>query len=181
VDWAHFPRVLIAGDEMDLLAFVMVLGHSRADITIWSRSKDQLSALACHNRAFERFQGVPATLRVDNEKTAVARGAGPWSVLNPAYARYAQQARFLIDPCLPYSPEAKGKVERRILDLRFGSNPYHQHWDSVEALQEWSDERALARKEARSCPATGESVLEVLRARAASPWGAPRVAGTLRH
>lgn len=160
VDWALFPGVIIGGDEVDLFAFVMVLSHSRADVVIWSRSKDQLSWLACHNRAFERFQGVPATLRVDNEKTAVTRAAGPWSVLNAAYARYAQQARFLIDPCLPYSPEAKGKVERRILDLRFGSNPYQDDWDSLEALQGWSDERRIPRWEARSCPATGASVME---------------------
>ena len=97
---------------------------------------------------------------VDNEKTAVARGAGPWSVLNPAYARYARQVRFHIDPCLPRAPEAKGKVERRILDRRVGCSPYGRHWDSLEELQGWSDERGLQRWESRLCPATGESVLE---------------------
>lgn len=160
VDWAHFPRALLGGRELDLLAFVMVLSFSRADVVIWSLGKDQLSWLGCHNEAFERLQGVPATLRVDNEKTAVARGAGPWSVLNRAYARYAQQARFHIDPCMPRAPEAKGKVERRILDRRLGCSPYARHWDSLEELQAWSDERGLERWESRLCPATGESVLE---------------------
>jgi transposase len=160
VDWAHFPRVLLAGRERDLLAFVMVLSFSRADVVVWSLTKAQLSWLGCHNQAFERFGGVPASLRVDNEKTAVARGAGPWSVLNPAYARYAQQARFHIDPCLPRAPQAKGKVERRILDRRLGCSPYGRHWDSLEQLQAWSDERGLSRWETRVCPATGERVIE---------------------
>ena len=43
VDWAHFPRVLVAGRELDLLAFVMVLSFSRADVVVWSRTKAQLS------------------------------------------------------------------------------------------------------------------------------------------
>ena len=160
VDWAHFPRVVMAGREVDLLAFVMILSFSRADVVIWSPKKDQLSWLGCHNQAFERFQGVPATVRVDNEKTAVARGAGPWGVLNRAYARYAQGARFHIDPCLPRAPEAKGKVERRILDRRVGCSPYARHWDAIEELQGWSDERGLERWETRVCPATGSSVLD---------------------
>jgi transposase len=170
-DWAHFPRVLLEGRELDLLAFVMVLSFSRADVVIWSRSKAQLSWLGCHNQAFERYQGVPATVRVDNEKTAVARGAGPWGVLNPAYARYAQQARFHIDPCLPRAPEAKGKVERRILDRRLGCSPYTRAWGSLQELQAWSDERGLSRWETRVCPATGSSVLEAFAHE--RPWLGP--------
>ncbi len=160
VDWAHFPRAVIGDREVDLLAFVMVLSFSRADVVIWSLTKNQLSWLRCHNQAFERLQGVPATVRVDNEKTAVVRGAGPWGVLNRAYARYAQGARFHIDPCLPRAPEAKGKVERRILDRRLGSSPYRRHWQTLDELQSWSDERGLSRWETRVCPATGTSVLE---------------------
>ena len=55
-----------------------------------------------------------AVVRVDNEKTAVARGAGTWGKINEAYRRYAQTLRFHIDACAPRSPEAKGKVERSI-------------------------------------------------------------------
>lgn len=160
VDWAHFPSVPLGGRQVDLLAFSLVLSWSRADVLIWSPSKDQLAWLACHNQAFERIQGVPATVRVDNEKTAVAHGAGAWGVLNAAYERYARGLRFLIDPCPPRAPEAKGKVERRIREQRYGANPYTRHWNDLSELQAWSDERALARWEERISPATGGSVLE---------------------
>ena len=55
-------------------------------------------------------------------------------------------------------PEAKGKVERRIRDGRVGCNPYHRHWDDLEALQAHSDQRSLELMGRRTCPATGNDV-----------------------
>jgi hypothetical protein len=80
----------------------------------WSPRKDQLAWHHVHNEGLRRIAGVPATLRVDNERTAVGRGAGAWGELNPSYRRYARAVRFHIDVCAPRSPEAKGKVERGI-------------------------------------------------------------------
>ena len=50
-DWAHFPQVLVGGRQRDLVAFSMILSHSRADTIVWSASMDQLAWLACHNDA----------------------------------------------------------------------------------------------------------------------------------
>lgn len=76
------------------------------------------SWLASHNGAFTRLGGIPAVVRVDNTKTAVAHGAGAWGQLNETYRRYALTVRFHIDPCAPYSPEHKGKVERTVRTAR---------------------------------------------------------------
>ncbi len=133
-DWASFPGVWVGGRRRDLLAFVLTLSFSRAWALVWSERKHLLAWLSVHNAAFERLGGVPATVRVDNEKTAVIDGAGAWGLVNPTYQRYAQTLRFHVDACPPRSPEAKGKVERRIRDGRSGCDPYEQHWDSVEAL-----------------------------------------------
>ncbi|NIR59278.1 MAG: transposase family protein, partial [Gammaproteobacteria bacterium] len=116
--------------------------------------------LSAHNGAFARLGGVPATVRVDNEKTAVARGAGVWGVINPVYARYAQTLRFHIDPCPPRSPQHKGKVERRIRDQRLRDDPARRHWRDLAELQRWTDERLAASWQRRICPATGRSVRE---------------------
>jgi hypothetical protein len=159
-DWAHFPGVLVAGDRVDLLAFAVQLSFSRADALIWSGSKNQLAWLSVHHQAFRRLGGVPATVRVDNEKTAVAQGAGAWGVINAAYRRYAQSMRFHIDACPPRSPEAKGKIERRIRDKRSGCSPYARHWHDLAELQARSDECVVAAWRRRSCPATGGSVFE---------------------
>jgi transposase len=118
VDWAHFPGVVVAGEAVDLLAMHMVLSWSRAEAVVWSRGKDTLSWLACHTACLARLGGAPATLRMDNEKTAVSRGAGAWGTVNPAYRRYAALMRFHVDACAPRQPRAKGKVERRVRDHR---------------------------------------------------------------
>jgi hypothetical protein len=75
---------------------------------------------------------MPATVRVDNEKTAVVRGAGAWGTLHPVYRCYAETMRFHIDACPPRAPHTKGKVERRIRDGRQGVAPYRRHWNSLE-------------------------------------------------
>ena len=73
---AHFPQVVIGGEVKNLVAFKMALSHSRKDAVVWSESKDMLSWLGCHSEAFRRLGGVPATVRIDNEKTSMVRGAG---------------------------------------------------------------------------------------------------------
>ena len=100
------------------MALHMVLSWSRKEAIVWARSKDMLSWIACHTACFERLGGVPATVRVDNEKTAIARGAGAWGTINPTYRRYATQLKFHVDACQPRQPQAKGKVERCIRDQR---------------------------------------------------------------
>ena len=46
---------------------------------------------ASRNRAFQFLGGLPWSVRIDNLKTAVAQGGGPWAVLNSTYTSYAQQ------------------------------------------------------------------------------------------
>ncbi|MEM6796784.1 MAG: IS21 family transposase [Acidobacteriota bacterium] len=159
-DWAYFPGMVIGRRSVDVYAFHLQLSYSRFGAVVWSTRKDQLAWLWVHNQALERLKGVPATIRVDNEKTAVSRGAGPWGELNEAYRRYALTVRFHIDPCLPRSPEAKGKVERRIRDSRLRDNPSRRAWDSLEELQAWTDQRVLESAARRRCPATGTTVAE---------------------
>jgi hypothetical protein len=45
---------------------------------------DPLSWHHAHNEALRRLGGVPAVLRIDNLKTGVAAGAGPWGEVNDA-------------------------------------------------------------------------------------------------
>ena len=146
--------------------FHMKLSHSRMAVTVWSARKDQLSWLTVHNEAFRRLEGIPATVRVDNVKTAVVRGAGPWGELTPSYPALCQGAEVSHDACLPRSPEHKGKVERNILDHQRSSDVRNRHWQSWSHLQDHADQmdRQLARR--RVCPATGTKVIEA--------WGQER-------
>ncbi|MEJ2337191.1 MAG: IS21 family transposase [Gemmatimonadales bacterium] len=158
VDWGEFPGVRVGGERVDLHAFHLVLSHSRMEAIVWSERADQLAWLHVHNEALRRLGGVPAVLRVDNVKTAVARGAGPWGTLNESYRRYAKGVRFHIDAARPRTPQDKGKVERRIGVHKQGFDPRPRDWDHVEQLQAWTDGEVARRAERRLCPVTGESV-----------------------
>ena len=158
-DWAHAPRMWVGGRQ-GVYGFVLRLSYSRKNAVVWSERKDTLSWLWVHGQAFLRLKGVTATVRIDNEKTAMVRGAGVWGDVNPAYLRYAKEVRFHIDPCPPRAPEAKGKVERGILDLRGWGPPPTSEWSSLEELQAWTDVRVREWESRRTSPATGRGVLE---------------------
>ena len=160
VDWAHFPAIVVGGIAQDLVALHMVLSWSRKAAIVWSETKDMLAWLGCQTACFTRLGGVPATVRIDNEKTAMARGAGAWGTVNPTYRRYATVLHFHIDACPPRQPRAKGKVERRVRDQRFALDPSRQAWTDLAELQQWTDARLEALADARICPATGTSVAE---------------------
>lgn len=164
VDWAHFPGVIVNGREVELYAFAMILSHSRMPALIWADSMAMSSWLQCHNRAFTRLDGVAAVVRVDNCKTAVAHGAGPWGVINETYRRYAQSVRFHVDPCLPREPTAKGKVERLILSCRGLEDPRTRAWDDLLELQIHTDGLLDQSVRSRQCPATGSTIFEAYQA-----------------
>jgi hypothetical protein len=140
-----------------LHAFVMVLSHSRKTAVVWSRRQDQLSWHRVHNEAYKRQGGVAAVNRIDNLKTGIATGAGPWGEINSQYRAYARHLRFHIEAHQPRQPQQKGKVERRVQILdRLGLN--RKRFDSVEALQAYTDFKLEGIEKRRICPTTGKTV-----------------------
>ena len=157
-DWAEWPRLWIGGRSVYAYDFHLRLSHSRYGARVWSPRKDQLAWHAVHNEAFRRLEGIPATVRVDNERTAMARGSGPWGEMNPSYRRYARMVRFHVDACLVRSPAHKGKVERGIRTSRGWEEVRRRHWTSWTELQDWTDMRMREEADRRICPATGTTV-----------------------
>ena len=141
-----------------LYGFLMTLSHSRQTAVIWSRSMKQLAWHRVHNEAFKRLGGVAAVNRIDNLKTGVGRGAGPWGEINASYQTYARTMGFHVDPHEPRQPQQKGKVERRVSATR-GLN-LQQRFDSLEQLQQYTDQRLAADAATRICPVTGKTVAE---------------------
>jgi transposase len=159
VDWGttrlQFGSI---GVPVEVSAFVVTLSWSRLWVVLWAMRQDLLSWIGCHNRALVRLGGVPACLRIDNLKTGVASGAGPWAILQEGYASYAEQVGFLVDPCRVRTPTDKGKVERRIRDVKWLQVREGERFTSLEALQEATDERIAERSSRLICPVTGKSV-----------------------
>ena len=157
-DWAEWPRVWIAGRPVYAYQFHLRLSHSRYGARVWAPRADQLGWHQVHNEGFRRLGGVTATVRVDNTKTAVSRGAGAWGELNPSYRRYARAVRFHIDACPVRHPQAKGKVERGIGADRAWREVSERDWSGWDELQAWTDARVAHEAQVRTCPATGTSV-----------------------
>lgn len=156
VDWAE-RQVDVGDGPQKLFAFLLVLSHSRRTVVVWSFRQDQLAWHHCHNEALRRIGGVPAVLRIDNLKTGIAVGAGPWGEVNAAYRSYAHSVGFHVDACLPRSPEHKGKVENQAGTALAGLD-LARRFESLAELQAYTDEVLLARDRRRRCAATGTSV-----------------------
>lgn len=157
-DWGEYPAVDVGEGPEPLSAFHMVLSHSRKPAIVWSRRKDLLSWLDCHNRAFERLAGIAAVNRIDNVKTALSKGAGVWGTRHPAYESYARTVGFHIDACEPRAAEAKGKVESTVHLGRLRTDPTTRRFDGLEHLQSWTDARIDRWCETAICPVTGDTV-----------------------
>lgn len=94
--------------------FVMVLGWSRHMYAEFVFNQTILTWLQCHQHAFEFFNGVPRRVVLDNLKAAIIQAytRDKEVEVQRAYAECAEHYHFLIDPCLPSTPQHKGKVER---------------------------------------------------------------------
>ena len=74
MDWVEFPGAVLGCETVDLVALIVTLSWSRKRAVVWARSKDMLSWQSCQLACLQRLGGVPAVLRIDNVKTAIAKG-----------------------------------------------------------------------------------------------------------
>lgn len=157
-DWLEATIDLADEGPVKMYGFIMTLSHSRMTAVIWSRSMNQLAWHAVHNEAFRRLGGIAAVNRIDNLKTGVNRGAGPWGQVNDCYKSYARTMGFHVDPHEVRQPQQKGKAERRVGAVKRLN--LSQRFESLESLQAYTDEQLLKDARTRLCPVTGKSVLE---------------------
>lgn len=157
-DWLETKIDLGEAEPTTLYGFVMTLSHSRMTALIWSQSMNQLAWHHVHNEAFKRLQGIAAVNRIDNLKTGVSRGAGPWGEINECYKSYARTLGFHVDPHEVRQPQQKGKAERRVAAVK--RLDFARRFESLEELQSHTDEQLLKDARSRNCPVTGKSVFE---------------------
>lgn len=111
-DWATVGRG--AGK---LKVFIATLGWSRMSYVEFCDNERVETLIACHERAFLAFGGVPMEVLYDNMKTVVlerntyGRGAHRF---HPGFLDYIKHAGAMPRLCQPYRAQTKGKVERFI-------------------------------------------------------------------
>lgn len=110
VDWVEFRKGV-----RPLHAFCATLGFSRASYVEFVGDMKVQTLVACHERAFEAFGGVPKRVLYDNMKTVVlerdSHGPGQHRY-HSGFLDYAKHCGFVIKLCRPYRARTKGKVER---------------------------------------------------------------------
>lgn len=161
VDWGT-RKIYVheLGGVTSLKAFLMTLSHSRMNPIRFYLDETQLSWLDAHNHALSFLGGVPLTVRIDNLKTGVKRGAGAWAQINDSYQAYADQVGFLVDPTRPRSGRDKGKVERRVRDVVGTVVRQGERFVTLDDLNEATAERAIQRAKKLINPVTGDSVYD---------------------
>jgi len=160
-DWLEARIDLGAGERTTLYGFIMTLSHSRMTAVVWSRSMNQLAWHHVHNEAFKRLKGIAAVNRIDNLRTGVSRGAGPWGEINACYRSYARTMGFHVDPHEVRRPQQKGKAERRVGAVK--RLDFSRRFESLDDLQSFTDEQLSRDSRKRICPVTGQSVFETWR------------------
>jgi len=99
--------------------FVMVLCYSRRMYVEFTLSEKLEHWLSCHQKAFVGFDGVPASVMVDNAKVAVLdHPLGGPPTFNPYYRDFAQHYGFEIRACTPRQAHEKGRVESAVGYIR---------------------------------------------------------------
>jgi transposase len=118
VDWGHFGYLQIGRARRPLMAFVMVLSHSRMVFLRFYLDARMDSFLDGHVLAFAAFGGVPRVLLYDNLKSAVLERVGDAIRFNPQLLALAGHYRFEPRPVAVARGNEKGRVERAIRYIR---------------------------------------------------------------
>jgi transposase len=118
VDWAHFGHLQIGRARRPLMAFVMVLSHSRQIFLRFCLDARMENFLRGHVAAFNAWGGVPRVLLYDNLKSAVLERQGDAIRFHPELLRFAGHYRFEPRPVAVARGNEKGRVERAIRYVR---------------------------------------------------------------
>lgn len=118
VDWGHFGTKRIGRADRPLLAFVMVLSHSRRVFVRFFFGARMPVFLRGHVEAFAYFGGVPRTCLYDNLKSAVTQRVGDAIRFNETFLELARHYRFGPRVAGPRRGNEKGRVERAIRYIR---------------------------------------------------------------
>ncbi len=118
VDWGHFGHLQIGRARRPLMAFVMVLSHSRMIFLRFFLDARIDSFLRGHVEAFIAFSGCPRVALYDNLKSAVLERVGDAIRFNPELLALAAHYRFEPRPVAVARGNEKGRVERSIRYIR---------------------------------------------------------------
>jgi transposase len=151
VDWGHFGHLQIGRARRPLMAFVMVLSHSRQIFLRFFLDARMESFLRGHLGAFTAWGGVPRVLLYDNLKSAVLERRGDAIRFHPGLLAFAGQYRFEPRPVAVARGNEKGRVERAIGYVR-GAFFAARRFTDLDDLNAQADDWCRGLAADRRCP-----------------------------
>ena len=139
------PLIAGEGRKQRTWIFRIVLSYSRKAYSEAVLRQDTETFIRCLENAFRHFGGVPRTLNLDNLKAAVLKADFADPELNPKLLEFGRHYGVAILPCLPRTPEHKGKVENsvgyvkgnalagRTFEGLNSENEFLAHWEKTVA------------------------------------------------
>ena len=125
--------------------FVMTLSHSRHQYVELVQDQTVATWLSLHRNAFAFLGGVPRKLVLDNLKAGIIKASVTDPEAQRAYRECAEHYGFVISPCVPRTPEHKGKVERGVGYVKrsfLAGRSFVSLEEANEAAQRWVLETA---------------------------------------
>jgi len=149
VDWGSAGFLPVGHTQRRLSFFIMVLCYSRKLYVEFTLGQTQEHFLACHQQAFEYFNGLTAEVIVDNCKTAIlSHPVGQSAVPHPRYLDFARHYGFAIKACGPRKAHEKGRVEKAVhyVKQNFLAGLQLSSLEAINAAaRRWMDEVANVR------------------------------------
>ena len=149
MDWADFKVLNPDGGSFFVYLFVVLLGFSRAMFACFVERCTLQAFMDSHIAAFHYLGGVPQETLYDNMRHVVIINKAGQRYFNPEIVDFAAHYGFNPQPCPPYSPWVKGKVERPIDYIRERFWRGYQ-FESIQKanndMREWLDTVANQRK-----------------------------------
>ena len=149
VDWGSFGKIRIGSNERRLSCFVMVLSWSRATFARFTLDQTLESFVRCHVEAFAAFGGVPREVLYDNLKSVVIERQGDLIRFHPHILELCGHYHFAPKPVGVRRGNEKGRVERRIRDIResfFAARSFSGLDDLNRQLDHWNEHVVHARQ-----------------------------------
>jgi transposase len=130
------PIVSSDGRRRRTWVFRIVLSFSRKAYSEAVLHQDTETFIRCLENAFRHFGGLTQTVNLDNLKAAVLKFDFADPQLNPKLLEFARHYGTVILPCLPRTPEHKGKVESSVAYVK-GNALAGRTFDCVAAENQW--------------------------------------------
>ena len=130
------PIVSSDGRRRRTWVFRIVLSFSRKAYSEAVFHQDTETFIRCLENAFRYFGGVTQTINLDNLKAAVLKFDFADPQLNPKLLEFARHYGTVIVPCLPRTPEHKGKVENSVAYVK-GNALAGRTFDCLAAQNQW--------------------------------------------